>query len=177
VPDGSFHILAKFSGVQEATRRIEIFSEHVDDETERAVAELGEDAELIYATFALHGTSGRLARGITAQKAGPHKVIVRADARNPRTGFDYVAVTRFGHKVFKIVPKHDRAPATILATHKARKGGGLGALMFSIGGNVLFRKSTKGFHPTTDWADRARPHLEEKVQTTAVRLARRIEVW
>src|SRR4051794_9873618 len=63
---------------------------------------VGDDAELIYQEAAPH-RSGRLARGIRAISVGD-EVVVSAVAVDPKTGFDYVAVSRFGHRKNVIRP-------------------------------------------------------------------------
>src|SRR3954466_8881072 len=71
------------------------------DQTESA-RNVGADAELIYQAAAPH-RSGRLKAGIRAIPTGD-SVTVTARAVDPDSKFDYVAVTRFGHRKEIIVP-------------------------------------------------------------------------
>lgn len=143
-------------------------AEQLRHDTEAAVRDLGERAELIYAAHAPHAT-GRLARGISSQAQGL-SAVVRADARNPQSGYDYVGVTRFGHRQARLYAKH--APATVLATGKAR----VGVLRFTIGGRVFYRRSVKAYHPLQDWSQRAMPQIRAQADRTMAELGRKIEL-
>lgn len=104
----------------------------------QAMRDVGGDAELAFAAYALRSTS-RLARGIRARVVGD-TVVVGATAVNPRSGYDYVSVTRFGHRVSRIYPVNARALGPIP---------GIG-----------FRRSVRGYRPAGDWRDRALPTVE-----------------
>lgn len=129
--------------------------------------EVGEDAELIFAAHALKGETGRLSRGIRAIAAGD-AIIVRADAKNPTSGYDYVGVTRFGHRAKWIYPRSDRRPASAVATHSLRRRDQRAALAIHIGGRVIFRSRVRGFRPRSDWAADAIPEVVEEAN---IRLA------
>ena len=133
---------------------------------------IGEDAELIFQAHARHKT-GRLARGIVAHWVGG-QVLVTATARDPQTGFDYVAVTRFGHRVEFIEPRADRARASVLATGKRRKKGSQAALRFVLGGRVMYRRRVRGFKPEYDWRDRALPEVKVVSDRAIATLGQRI---
>lgn len=132
---------------------------------------LGEDAELIFQAHARHRT-GRMARNIKSDVVG-RTVVVSVEARNPQTGFDYVAVTRFGHRVARIYPQV-RSRATVLATGNRRKHGKKAMLRFVIGGRVFYRHSVKGFKPEYDWADRAMPEVNQAAERAMAALGRKI---
>jgi hypothetical protein len=88
-------------------------------------------------------------------------------------------VTRFGHKGM-IVPRADRAEASVPVAGggagKARQTGSQAALRFVIGGRVVYRKSTKGFHPTSDWAADAMPEVKRTAERVMGKLAKKIEI-
>lgn len=140
------------------------------EEVRGAKQDVAEDAELIFSAHALK-KSGRLSRGISSRVIG-EDVIVRADARNPKTGYDYVAVTRFGHKVKWIVPRPDRQPATVRATGRPRQTGPRAALAIPVGGKLIFRKRVKGFKPKRDWAADALPEVETEAGERMAQLGR-----
>jgi hypothetical protein len=144
----------------------------LDRVLDRALHEIADHAELVYQSYALHKT-GRLARGVKVQEIGG-TLYVTAVARNPATGYDYVGVTRWGHKG-RIVPRADRAAASVIETQGKRGKGRSAALRFVIGGRVLYRRSTAGFHPTTDWAENAEPQIQAEVERIARETGRRIE--
>jgi hypothetical protein len=160
-------IKARPVGVDGVLRRFNVASDLLPGDTLEAQRELGRRAEVIFGAHAPH-KSGRLIRGIASIALGG-KVIVKDEAKNPATGFDYVRITRFGHAVARIFPKH--AAASTLANGKARAG----ALRFTIGGRVLFRASVAGYHPASDWAEDAFPEVAAAAQTVASRLGRKIE--
>lgn len=127
----------------------------VRDEMGQAVKDVADDAELIHASHALV-RSGRMARGVVAQARGL-SATVRVTARDPESGFDYVPVTRFGHRTARIVPKHGRA------------------LKMNVGGQTIFRASSRGFHPKSDWGVKGNPQIERRAAGHAAKAARRIE--
>ena len=135
--------------------------------------EIAEDAEIIYAAHALKRT-GRMARGIHAHVGGfgGKSVFVSISAK-ASDGFDYVGVTRFGHRGM-IVPRADRGPASVVPTKRDRQVGHLAALRFMYKGRVTYARSTKGFHPTTDWVDKATPEIQASARATMRALAREL---
>lgn len=137
------------------------------------VHEIAQAAETVFQSHAPFKT-GRLIRGIAAQMHGS-EAVVTADAKNPETGYDYVGVTRFGHKVARIEPRSDRAEATVLASGKKRATGHKAALRFTIGGRTLYRHSVAAYHPDSDWAEDAMPEVEAEAQIVVSRLGRRLE--
>lgn len=136
-----------------------------------AMEGVGEDAEIIFAAHALHKT-GRMARGVKSRTVGG-EVLVTVEAKNPLSGFDYVAVTRFGHRKARIEPTA-RNRATVVATGRARKRGREAMLRFVIGGRVMYRRSVRGFHPATDWAATAMPEVNQAAERSLGTLGRKI---
>ena len=146
--------------------------EDLDKALRETIEGVGEDAELIFAAHAPTRTH-RLARSVRARWVGS-QLVVTASARDPQTGFDYTAVSRFGHRVAFIEPRADRGAATVLATGRARATGGRAALRFVIGGRVFFRRRVKGYKPATDWRDEAMPAVEAVTETAMRTLGQRI---
>jgi hypothetical protein len=158
--------------VDEAARLLARLVDSIDRETDAAVDEIGDDSEVIYAAHALKKT-GRLARGIKARRAG-RLVLVEAHAKNPKDGFDYVAVTRFGHLKAIIRPRWDRAQASVVATRGKRRQRRGAALRLAVGGNVFYRASVRGFRPHGDWAEAAFPEVERNAARVTDRLGARL---
>ena len=144
-----------------------------------ALLEVAHRAEVVYAAHAPHAT-GRLGRGIKTVPFGGQFLVI-AEAKNPTSGYDYVAVTRFGHKQARIYPRADRRKASVVATGNKRRKGGGAALAFrvggvgGVGGKMIFRRSVKGFHPTSDWATDAGPEINQESELVARELGHRIE--
>lgn len=151
----SVDVKVRTLGAGRASRRFLMASQAVEEELQKGLEELGDVSELIFAAHALR-RSGRMARGVVARAFGS-KVIVRVDAKDPKSGFDYVGVTRFGHRVSIIRPKRAKA------------------LRIPLAGGVIFRRSSRGFHPAGDWAEQAIPQIEREAQSVATRIGRRIE--
>lgn len=108
-------------------------------------------------------------------RASRTTVVVGANARDPQTGFDYVPVTRFGHRVARIYPRVDRAAATVVSTRQPRLMNGRGFLRFSVGGEVFFRRSVRGYHPAVDWATLADPVIDAALAIQGARIPARTE--
>jgi len=164
---GKITITARPRGADRLVRRFNLAAARLPEDTLEAQKELGRLSEIVFGAHAPH-RSGRLIRGISSSVLGG-RVVVRDEARNPATGFDYVGVTRFGHKVARIYPKHYAGRS--LATGKARKG----VLRFSMGGHTVFAASVAGYHPASDWAEDALPEVQTEAQVVATRLGRSIE--
>lgn len=139
---------------------------------------VGDDAELAFAAHARHA-SGRMARGVKAHQRGSIVEVV-VHARNPDGGYDYVGVTRFGHKGEFIYPRQDRRAAYVIDTkrrrHTGKKVGDQPALRFVIGGRVFFRGRVKAFHPDHDWAEDAMPEVREAAERGMRRAKQKIEL-
>lgn len=148
-------VRVRILGADREARRFTAGIQIVDEELHNSLQDLGDAAELIFAAHALHRT-GRLARGIVARVFG-NRVIVEAHARNPDTGYDYVGVTRFGHRVAIIRPKRAKA------------------LRIALAGGTIFRKFSRGFHPASDWAEDALPEIEAEAEAVAFRLGKTLE--
>lgn len=168
-------IKARSVGVEAVLRRFVATSNRLPADTLDAQRDLGRRAEVAFAAHAPHKT-GRLIRGISSVVLGG-KVIVKDEARNPTSGYDYVGVTRFGHKVARIYPKH-RFSAFVMASKQRRKSQrtqGRAALRFTIGGRVVYAASVAGYHPDSDWAEDALPEVQALAQAVATRLGHTIE--
>jgi hypothetical protein len=140
---------------------------------------VGEDAELIYQSHA-PVRSGRLLRGIRAV-AVEDQVIVSAVAVDPKTGFDYVAVSRFGHKKRVIVPVTRGGRHRKSRTIKRGKGGrfvarSAGELVFTSLGRLWRLPSVRGFVPHGDWTDKAWPEVKVIADTEMKKTGNEIEV-
>lgn len=172
--------------------RLLAFIPAVDNELAHAVQRLSNRAVFVYQAYAPSGPSGRLGRGIRAVSAqgrvassgrfatGRQFAIV-ATARD-RTGYDYVGVTRFGHREAFISPRVDRERASVVSTRKARRDvthhEGLPALAIPSrkGGPPIFRHQVRGFKPTHDWAAVANQVVNRETAQVAHETARRIEI-
>jgi hypothetical protein len=171
---GKISLVAKPVGAQRVLRRFITASAALKRQLLDAEKELGRKAEVIFGAHAPFRT-GRLIRGISSFTLG-NGVTVKAEARNPQSGYDYVGVTRFGHG--KIVPRHDRGTAFVLATKKRRatkRTNARPALRFTIGGRVVYAAYVNAWKPAQDWADAAMPEVEAAAQGVAARLGRTIE--
>lgn len=151
-----------------------IGSDELDRLVMKAQQELADDAEIIFSSFALH-RSGRMGRNIHTIQSG-RTLTVQVEARDPLTGFDYVRITRFGHKTFRIVPKA-RSAATVIATGKKRAKGRRASLRWvQLGGGVIYRRSSRGFHPVKDWATEALPEIRKAAHKSLSVLGKRIAI-
>lgn len=129
---------ARWEGLRELTQRLD----RVDarGELDTTLGGVGLDAQQAFARAAPQDT-GRLAREIAWRRTGLLSGDVVSPVRDPRTGFGYTGVTRFGHG--EIVPKTGRA------------------LRFVIGGKVVYRRRVGPWKPVGgDWALKAKPQID-----------------
>lgn len=141
---------AEVGGAGDLTRDFLRAAAELRRDMNRTVGEIADDAVIIYQGFAPK-RRGRLIRGIKARVVGS-TAFIEAHAVNKKTGYDYVGVTRFGHRVDKIVPIKAKALGPIP---------GIG-----------FRKSVKGFKPASDWAEDAWPEIKAEAETAMEKLGR-----
>lgn len=186
--------MPKFHGIVQTANtqaRLLAFIPAVENELAQATQRAANRAVRVYQAYAPAGPSGRLGRSIrtvsaqgrlgSGRFATGRQFAVVASARN-REGYDYVGVTRFGHREAFIVPRNDRRRASVISTRKARRDvthhEGLPALAIPSrkGGPPIFRHKVRGFHPTHDWADVANQLVQREVKDLSHEVARRIEV-
>lgn len=137
------------------------------EEMRQLKQDVAADAELIFAAHALKGSTGKLSRGITSKVVGD-AVHVEAHAKS-RAGYDYVGVTRFGHRNAWIVPRHP-AKAKRFYPKTARAFPINGKFFSSIRGFAAlstpfgYRRRVRGFKPSSDWAADALPEIQAEAQ-------------
>lgn len=167
------------ANADQIARRFLEEAERLRLELRSAISDTATDAEVIFAAHALRNT-GRMARGVRAVVAGD-SAIVTVEARNPQTGFDYVGVTRFGHRSRNITPTHPPKAARFYPkTAKAfplpfgfrRSITGFAALKMPFG----YRRSVRGFHPSRDWAEGAMPEVQKVADERLGKLGREFAV-
>jgi hypothetical protein len=103
--------------------------------------------------------SGRLERGLQGRVrsyGGRISIEITSTARSD-AGYDYLPVTRFGHRKAIITPVHARA------------------LKIQTPEGVIFRKSVRGYRPDHDWVESAFRDLEDELDRAAERIGRTID--
>lgn len=120
--------------------------------------EVAPNAVRITRQFAPH-RSGRLDRGLQSRvrsHGGRITVEILSTARS-QEGYDYLPVTRFGHRVAIIRPKRAKA------------------LRIPLASGVIFRKYVRGYRPKRDWAEAAFRAAEVELDRAAERLGRAVD--
>jgi hypothetical protein len=123
--------------------------------------------------LALHAPeeSGRLISGIRGIIRGRRILVFTVRAEDPDSGFDYVDVTRFGHRVARIYPgqkaRSVTSPVALTAagTPRITSGRGARADIFR-GAKVLKTKhgyfaSVRGYKPSRDWVEPAIDDIQD----------------
>lgn len=169
--------------------RLLTFIPKVHKDLADATNRLAYDMAQIFASVAPKGASGRLGRGIRVQAAqgrirsgqfaSDTEFAIIASAKDAH-GFDYVGVSRFGHLKAEIVPRHDRAPASVVATQRARAphSGRLPALRIPLrsGDGAIFRHSVRGLEKAHDWVQDGVQLARAEADAVARDLAHNLEV-
>jgi hypothetical protein len=163
-------------GADRVARNFQEEAARLHQEALGTMQDIGSDAELIYSAHALKKT-GRMSRGVTSRTKG-NVVIVEVHAKDPKSGFDYVAVTRFGHKL-KFIRSRRAWPRTGPGRHLAPIPGvgprwvdNAPALQTPFG---IFAR-VRGFRPKGDWAKRALPAVQRAADRQAESLGHGIVV-
>lgn len=166
---------ARFVGAGRVAVQLRRAADAVDAETREAVREAGEESVFIFAVKAPKGRTRRLSKGIRSRVRGGTATVV-STARS-REGFAYTGVTRFGHRVRFIRPRHAAPEGRYIAPIPGvgpRWVAKTAALRFRIGNRVVFRAKVRGYRPTHDWAEDALPAAERTVVAAGTRAGRRI---
>jgi hypothetical protein len=91
----------------------------------------------------------------TVAAAGRITTTIRIDAISPESGYDYLDVTRFGHR----------------GTLRAKR---TRFLRWEDAEGLHFARETAGFHPPTDWVEDAQPVAEQVAGDVAERAGRAV---
>ena len=179
MPRKPMRITASTQGAGQQAKRAREIVRMIDRDMAESARNVGDDAELIYQAAAPVRT-GRLKAGIRAVSVGD-EVVVTARAVDPDTGFDYVAVSRFGHRKRLIVPVAKGGNARKSRTVKRGASGrfitrGLGYLRFASRGRTWVLPSVRGFRPRGDWVDRAWPSVKSAADSELEQTGNKIEV-
>jgi len=110
--------------------------------------------------------TGHMSRGIQWVKGGKLTIEIISTAVDPDSGFDYFPVTRFGHQTHLIVPRNQRV---------LREGERSILHWTNEDDNDVFSSWSRGFHPLTDWTDKAVPLAREVARRTGLLIARDID--
>jgi hypothetical protein len=143
----------------------------VNPELQEGARRLGRGAVVVFRRWAPE-KSGRLRRGIVSYPKGS---TVQVEAHAVDHGYDYVGVTRFGHRVAVIRPKHAAKPGRYVAPipgvgpRWVNKVAALGPIP-----GIGFRRAVKGYHPARDWRDEAMPEVHKLAETTAASIGAKI---
>lgn len=147
---------------QGAARRFAHGAVRISGHTEYMLKKMRPEAEDAFRIYAPED-SGRLLQGIRGIIFGRQELIVTVRAEDPETGFDYVDVTRFGHRVDRIYAgqkgRSATSPArfTVRGTERITPLRGARALKTKLG----FFRSVRGFKPAHDWAEPAFDLIEQ----------------
>jgi len=173
-------INAKVKGAKRQAGNARAAARMVNRSQEESARNVATDAELILQEHAPR-RSHRLARGIRAVTVGD-QVILTAKAVDPDSGFDYVAVSRFGHrkKIIKPVRSGGRSRRARNRTRLASGRFGTrrpAALRFYSLGQLWILPSVRGFKPTSDWVQDSMPEINaaarDEMEQTGNKIAAR----
>lgn len=123
---------------------------------------LAPEATRITREFAPSNT-GRSARTIKARVrsyGGRITLELHADFVNPDTGYDFLRVTRFGHRVAFIFPRNAKALRFV------PRG--------APGGKPIFRMFVRGYHPKRDWVEQAHAVVGDRLGQVSDRVGRQV---
>lgn len=188
----TFHATVKTT---EAQRRMLLYIAAVPNELAAAVQQIADDAALIFSGYAPKGKTGAIGRSVrvisaqgrlsSGRFATGRQFAVYASARN--RGYDYVGVTRFGHRNRLIYPRMDREDASVISTRLPRRKraskkaleragtpGQLPALMIPYG-TPTFQHKVRGIIQPVDWVDTAIPAVNRELDARAKQLAHNLE--
>lgn len=146
--------------------------DQIDETEKRILQEFGHEAVRTFKVWA----PGRLGEAVRLYDVGEGRKEIRVYARNK--GYDYVGVTRFGHrtKVIKPTRRTRRGAQSVISTRRpkrqAGKGKGAALRIQSRFGGVYYRHSIPGYDPEYDWAERAQDEINLRIKNRMDKAAR-----
>lgn len=159
----------------DAQRRLLFLAREIPKELDDALTKLGRRAEFVFMAYAPKGkySTGKIRDSIRAETgqstaaagsfgrrfSSAKAISVTAEARSPK-GYDYVGVSRFGHRAARIFPT--RAKQIVISNRHGWVG-------------TLRTASVAGYHPARDWADDAADVVEQEAGNVSQALAKRLE--
>lgn len=157
---GVLRVRGKVTNVAKVNESLNSTRNALGDINERAVRDLGQTAVGILQGVAPSGRSNALQRGIKARRVGIRGIDITVHAISPESGYDYAAVTRFGHQVEEIFPTEERKALLV---------------RWQSGGSN-FRSNVRGFQPSGDWVDKGLPLVLEAADEAARQMGRELEL-
>jgi hypothetical protein len=166
----------------------------VPNELAAAVQQVADDAALILASYAPKGRTGAIGRGIrvlsaqgrlaSGRFATGRQFVIYASARNQ--GYDYVGVSRFGHRVKFIRPSSDRQPQSVISTKRPKLRYGMKTpsghrarpalrLPPKQGTHGIYRNVVRGIVRPVDWVQTAQAAVDRELNAQAKLLANNLE--
>lgn len=135
----------------------------------RELRELGDDVEFTFQQFVPEDTSELLekVKAVPSFRVSRPRVRVAVEPLQghegeQRTSFDYLEVTRFGHRKRLILPKRARALKVHYAGHR-------NPAVYE------FASFVPGALPDIDWVREAQPLIDRDLDRAEIRIGRRIE--
>lgn len=156
----NFHVHGKVTNVIGTIRSLEQTREDLDDILRDGLSDLANTSVELLQAAAPKGRTKQLTRGIKARRRGLNRIDVSIHAIAPESGFDYAAVTRFGHRVAEITPTEGRKALRVRFQSS----------------EVGFFDRVRGFQPSGDWVDHAIPAVEVKTEEVMKELGRELEL-
>ncbi len=169
---GEVHVMVSTRAGARFARMAQELPQDVDEEVQGFLT----DNELAFQAV-VPKDSTRIARSVHSIQKGPGQYEIIADAQDPKSGYHYVGVTRFGHKKAFITPRKDRRGNVFtISTRRRRQTGKRAALRFVVNGRILFRAKVKAYQPDHDWVDSAIPEVRANTRDLSTRLGQRIRM-
>lgn len=172
------------AGVSKTMRQLSAAEDHLQEQIEDTLDDLRRPIKSI---FQEQSVSNRVGDGLKIMPFGVAGTVgfqLVSTYRDPRTGFDPLGVTRFGHRKKYIVPREDRFRSSTIATKRPRGPEFIGheqrSVQASVGpfrdrsGARMWRHKVKGQQRQVDWVDIAVQEVTPLITEASTRLGRRI---
>lgn len=153
-------VRGKVTGIEKVGSNLRRASASLDSIQREGLDDWSSTGVQILQEHAPVGRTRRLHRGIKARKRGNNRVDITMHAVNPLTGFDYVNVTRFGHRVAYITPTEGRKSLKLRLTD----------------GGTVYRRKVRGVEVTHDWAQDGMDEIRAYGQLVARGVKRELEL-
>ena len=160
MPRGNLRVRGEVTNAKKLGANLARGRRVLDDILREALADSSEAAVSILRAEAPKGRTKQLSRGIKARRRGNTRIDITVHAVNRETGYDYAAVTRFGHRVAEIWPTEGRQ-----------------ALRLRLrGGQIKYARYVKGVKVSRDWVDTAMPAIDVEVDEVMRKVGREVEL-
>lgn len=148
---------AKVTNTSRVQGGLRVYKAEMESGLKDTITKVGREAVYDF-RLAAPVRSERLRNGIRARRVEDYGLDITIHAKDPESGYDYAAVTRFGHRKKRIWPTSAKT------------------LKVNFVSGPRYCGSVRGFTPAGDWVDKALPIVQDEAEKAMHFLSSQLEI-